>query len=509
MTSSASDDGPRVERPGMISVRQQPSFIRLVYSFALAPGGRQSEHRKPAAAVLAQLKERAPGFGWEDRKILYDYVLPHLADHMNAQDERDGEGEVGHWWRFAGGHPPTWALRVNADREVELTLNSVEFVFFRTGIGMLLLEIDPVSDLLDDWQDALHLSRFYRLPPPEGANDEVEYSEPRSVFARRAPRLIPVEGDSSGAYWAGGLQGAKPCGFGRLIAGLMDELFGDRTWERASVPGLLAPFSALFVDWPEANEVSKFEALYRWRRQLRSSATVHAGDQRDLHAELRTYATDMWLAYSSEGGGFFAGNAPHDDFFDHDLPDHLRRPYAFGYLLALHQRLALSRFSEQIGRVVGASRGLWTSDSPPRDEIALLQDDFLEYLTRCHFVQVLRTANHHANYKVWEEVLEVDAFATEVELELRLLYERSTVAERILADNRRDRLAGRVNAAVLGIAVPTVVLAILAVAYPSGLGLLLTIVLTLTSIISGVGIGWLAATDASGDRRASARGPSA
>jgi len=202
----------------------------------------------------------------------------------------------------------------------------------------------------------------------------------------------------------------------------------------------------------------------------------------------------MWLAYSSEGGGFFAADAPRDHFFDHELPDHLRRPYAFGYLLALHQRLALAAFSGRIARVVTASRGQWTADSPPPRALALLQDDFLEYLTRCHFAQVLRTANHHANYKAWEEVLEVPAFAREVEQQLRHLYERSVVADRIIDEGRRTDMSGRLNAAVLGITLPTVVLAILTVVYPAGLALALTVGLTAGSALTGAAIGWLAAT---------------
>jgi hypothetical protein len=460
---------------GGVTIRTGPSSIRLIYAFALEPGRRD---------VLAELRQRAGDLGWQDRRILDDYVLPHLADHINVDEGQDGATEVGHWWRFDRALPARWTLRVNASREVDFRLESVELLYFRTGIGMLLLEIDPDSERLEDWQDVLHLTRFYQLPDDEGG---------RRVFARRAARLTPSTDDGVSAAWSERLAPRRPGGFGPLIHHLLTDVFGDSAWKRASVPGLLSPFSAFFIDCEGVAEEVRFEARYRWRRQLSSTAVVAAVED-DLHAQLRPYADDMWLAYSSEGGGFFAADAPRTHFFDHELPDHLRLPYTLGYLLALHQRLALGRFSERIARVVASSRGRWTPDQPPRDEIALLQDDFLEYLTRCHFAQVFRTTNHHTSHRTWQEALEVPAFVQEVKLQLRHLYERTITADRIIDEKRRTGLSGRVNAALLGITLPMVVLAILAVAYPGGLGLALAIGVTAGAALVGTATGWLTAT---------------
>lgn len=486
-----------------ISVRAEPSFIRLIYSFAPEPRYHRSDVEQISThALFNQVKQRACAAGWKDRRILYEYVLPHLADHLNAP-QAESSDEVGHWWKYEGDVPSKWVLALAKDRCIEITLNSVELLYFRTGVGMLILEIDPVSESLDDWQGVLHHCRFYRLADGPKSTESmrgeltgtIEDSRDQNrsgIFARRSRCILPI-GEFDQSISSTKLRNENHFGFGILVEELLTPLFEDRSWERSTIPGLLTPFSAFFLDWNDVDEDAQFEALYRWRRQLNPNAPVVATHHSDLNAALQVYGHDMWLAYSSEGGGFFGADMPQHGFFDHELPRHLRRPYAFGFLLALHERLALARFSERIGRVVASSRGEWSSTTPPRAQLAELQDDFLEFQTRCRFVQVLRTANHHENYRRWEEVLEVSAFATEVEDELRRLFERSQLADQIIDSRRLAQVSTRVNTAVLGFALPTVVLAILTLAWPSGTGFATAAVITLVSTIVGAFVGWLSA----------------
>ena len=470
-------------------VDADPAFIRLIYSFAL------DGDRAATADVFRHVKRTAHRRGWRDRKILSEFVLPHLANYLNASStptdddsvDRVDDGidtELGHWWERREPIPTRWNLSIRKDRSVELEVNKIEFLLFQsTGIGMLIFDVDVLSDRLEDWQDALHHMRLYRLPSPEDGEPDARDQARRGVFARRARRIEPLNGERDRFDTRG-----KSFGFGLLIAGLLDELVPDRQWENASVPGLLLPYSAFFVRWGEGcTERDQFEALYRWRRQLTSIAPVHAVDHDDLNAWLKPYGTGMWLSYSVDGGGFFGADLPDHDFFTSTMPDHLRRPYGFGFLLALHQRLALSRFSEQIGRVVADTpRGAL----PSRELIAELQDGFLEFLTRSRFVQVLRTTNHHANYQEWERAFQVKDFSDEVELELRSLFERAVVQEQISSDSRADRVGRRVNMVGLGFAFPAVITGMLAIAYPEGLPLAQTALVTAGATVAGLTIGW-------------------
>ena len=233
-----------------VTVRAEPSFIHLLYAFTVDQDDAPREDGDSVgAAVLAAVKSHARDRGWVDRRIHTDYVLPHLAEHMNAEHPGDTEDEVGHWWRFDGTLPREWVLHASASREILLGLTSVDFILYRTGIGMLRLGLEARSDSIEDWQDALHLSRFYDLP---GAGPEGTTARRSSIFARRAKRITAVDG----ACLAGGdaLVGHGRHGFGHLVAHLMGGLLDRVGWQRSAVPGLLTPYSAFFVDWKEADE---------------------------------------------------------------------------------------------------------------------------------------------------------------------------------------------------------------------------------------------------------------
>ncbi|MFZ4434575.1 MAG: hypothetical protein ACOYOQ_15390, partial [Microthrixaceae bacterium] len=266
--------------PDRTIVDAEPSFVRLVYSFAV------EGNRDTAADVFRQVKSAAEDHGWRDRKILSEFVLPHLANYLNTPDDdgdddlpdtqadaNDNDVELGHWWERREPIPTRWRLSIRKDVSVELEVNKIEFLLFQaTGIGMLIFDVDVLSDRLEDWQDALHHMRLYRLPAQGPGKADPRDQARRGVFARRARAIEPLNGERERFDNAG-----ESFGFGMLIRGLLDELVPDGQWEHASVPGLLLPYSAFFVRWGSTTTPrDQFEAVFRWRRQLTSIAPVNA-----------------------------------------------------------------------------------------------------------------------------------------------------------------------------------------------------------------------------------------
>jgi hypothetical protein len=470
---------------GTAATVDKASFIRLVYSF--------HHEAVPAHEVVDRIAHDQTRFDWADRTIIKTYVLPHLAEHINVAPHEDTR-EVAHWWELnidAAGHrrvPDRWILHATKSRTMGVLVDRVELVVFATHIGFLIIDVRPMSDELDDWLDLLHLGRFYRLPSQvESASGseplDIAHENSRddaNTFSRRAVLVQPDVDDPGESFTTSG----ERLGFGSLIATLVGDALGEASWTRASTPGRMFAYSGFSIDAEEPQLVQ--EASYRWGKMLRSTSVVRplAGDEAAIVTV--PYAEGIHFSLSMDGGGLFAAGAPDSHFFESDLFHHAHRPYFFGFLLAAHQRLSLTRHSEQVANI-------WQGGRPNAEGLERLQDDFLFYLSSCSFVQVMQTANHHAHHRKWLEVLEVERFQSEVESELRRLYERVSIRDQIEMARSRDReerraklVDGRLAGLGLAFALPSLGLAAMSVVVPDGASTAAVIAVTLVLTLPGI-----------------------
>jgi hypothetical protein len=408
-------------------------------------------------------------YDWVDREIITPFLLPHLSRHLNVPRAESGalsEFEVAHWWTLgkksltenpAGHIPVNWRLDLG-ERSIAFSIQNIELALFRTFVGFLVIEISPDSNASEDFIDLAHHVRFYNMQQDAGARTS-------QVYSRRAKVISPIRPKPDGPEVSStGMVGLAP-----LIHELVSDALDKTAWSAAHVPGRLTAYSALFAR-SEAEDPSReaFLLEYRWRRFLHSRSSVAATAHDDLQSNLVPYAQGMSFSYSLDGGGFFGINVPNDQFFLTELPEHIRRPYFFGFILACHQRLTLTAFSSSISDV-------WRDGDVKPSEIRDLEDTFLVYLASCSFIQVMQTANHHASHRKWLEVLEVEPFQREVESELDRLYKRMTIDEQIHRRADRDRDDDRtrhtervVAAAGLAFAFPSLGLAAYALVEPNG-----------------------------------------
>jgi hypothetical protein len=274
----------------------------------------------------------------------------------------------------------------------------------------------PTSNAVADWLDFLHHFRFVR-----GQRSVCVWGERRLGLdpVSKLPQCGPFFPDP-----AGGL-GSYPDGFGtfgEFIGSLLGSvcLAEDHApwWQEAFVPGQLLPFAALYADGMD--DASVCELTYRFRQFFNSDQEIHpAGvDLESDHPLLLPYAAGQWFAFTLDGGGFLACDAPQgNSFFRQTLPEHIRTSYFLLFLLALHQRFALIRLSKEVAEhwFVGSDH---TSPEERERIFTRIRNRLLSFTVRGHFVQVMQREHHHCCYRKWLEVFQIDELYQEVRDEI-------------------------------------------------------------------------------------------
>ena len=199
----------------------------------------------------------------------------------------------------------------------------------------------------------------------------------------------------------------------QLIAGLLETASIEgkdcHWWDDVFVPGRFLVYAGLFVNGLADGEEGQLRLLYRLRHFFRPAQPLlpAAEDRRRDHPGLLAYAEGQWFVFSQEGGVFAACNSPKHEFFRVTLPSHLRDQYFLLFLLALHQRSALMRLSEEVAK-------MWRPAPSTEDYVGLAQNfarlrsDLLLFKARSYFMQVMQRENHHRCFAKWQETLQIE-----------------------------------------------------------------------------------------------------
>jgi hypothetical protein len=156
-------------------------------------------------------------------------------------------------------------------------------------------------------------------------------------------------------------------------------------------------------------------------------------------------------------------------------------------LLVLHQRFALMGLSEAV-----AQHWLVNGDAGSEEErevaFARIRDGLLSFTARGHFIQVMQREHHHRCYRKWQETFQVEQLYQEVHHEVREMYDyllmrrtariqqlqeeqrrqlvagaQAEVARERAAQERAQRLEGRISTLGVGIGVPALILSFLGI----------------------------------------------
>jgi hypothetical protein len=123
--------------------------------------------------------------------------------------------------------------------------------------------------------------------------------------------------------------------------------------------------------------------LYRVRNFFPAQRVIVPSpqDMRLEHPMLLPYVDKCWFMFSHEGGAFVAVNAPNTHFFRVEMPNHLKEQYFLLFLLALQQKFALMRLSQDV------SENWLKGDFRYRARsFELIRNDFLDFTARgCFF----------------------------------------------------------------------------------------------------------------------------
>lgn len=474
-----------------MKVAKDSSFIHFVYPFLFEAG--IFEHR---AAVIqsAQWQGREQMLPrWEKQGFPKDDLLAHVERYLNPPE---GTPPTAYLWQMH--HDPLHSPHcLGADAEWKLVLpkkeipfqwgdvrlnglrlNGVRLALFRIGVGLLSFAATVKSNRVADWLDFLHYFRFVR------GQRGVKVRAQRRTGKEQVSPFFPEP--------AGGLQ-KHPDGqsfFGEVLEAILHTASlkkgGEVNWWReVFVPGQLIPFAVLYVDGEDVTDRQVGELLYRVRNFFPSEREI-APSTEDLrldHPSLLTYAEREWFVFSLEGGAFVAINAPRNEFFCQTLPDHLRSQYFLLFLLALHQKFALTSLSQEV-----SEHWLSGNERERMQAFQRIRDVLLDFIARGYFTQVMQREHHHRVYRKWQEVFQVEQLYREVSDEVREMHEH-------LVSEQTRRLERRLNLIGALIGVPALVMGFLSInlygitAKEEGLPLWVALLLGALSFALG-GLAW-------------------
>jgi hypothetical protein len=384
---------------------------------------------------------------WETWDIAADDdLLPHVGKYINAPVDGRLQATV-HFRQLVaealesphglgGGarRPVDWRC-VHGGRDDPFTLLGAGLALFESGVGFLSVDIGMPLDGTDAWGNLCHYFRFTRRAGNAGV------------------RAVRTEGEVARPFFpdpAGGCARYRDDGlttFSFVIEALRATVSiagdADDWWSDVYLPHQMVPWAMVFArDVPEERIP---HLLYALRHFFHSAQPVRPAPE-DLrlegNREILAYAERMWFLTNLDGGGFVACDAPMDDaFFSESLPHSLRNAYYLVFLLALHQRFALTDLSERVSATWIAGQGETLAER--QAAFSVIHDALLAFTAREMSVQVMQREQYHRCYRRWQEVFQVSALYDEVTDEVREMYEELSL---LLREEQRRQLAARAEA---------------------------------------------------------------
>ncbi len=417
---------------------------------------------------------------WQKASFPKDDLLSHVERYLNPPEETAPTALL---WEMNGnalqspsglGANCDWKMSVDGKKQIAFKFKDVKLALFRIGVGFINFETCLDSNSIDDWLDFLHFFRF------AGGQRGVRLKAERKTGKEQTEPFFPSI--------AGGTE-KHPDGTGTLmdiVSPLLQALAKKEWWQEVFIPKQLIPFATIFVDKDNLTENEVAKLIYRVRNFFPSTREISPScdDLRFDHPSLLSYADKMWFIFSHEGGAFLAFNAPQTDFFRRELPNHLRDQYFLLFLLALHQKFALMRLSQEV-----SEHWLKGSTFERSRVFERIRNDLLDFTARGYFTQVMQREHHYRVYRKLQEVLQIEQLYREVSDEVREMHE-------YLVAEQTKRLEERLNLFATFIGVPTLVFGFLSInlygitAKEEGLPLLTAILFGVISFCAG-GIIWL------------------
>jgi hypothetical protein len=413
-----------------MEIDSKASFIHFVYPFLFDP---DTFAARAAAIDQAEGQNRKGSFRiWESDQFPEDDLLAHVADYLNPPSDKMPTARL---WKLSELASGVWGVRGRADWHLKTSKFALPFqigdsraahftlqlVLFRDGVGFLTVYAKPVSHEISDWLNFLHFFRFARGQRGVCLQGEHRLGlDPVSKTVQCGP-FFPGP--------AGGLENHPDgCGpFGEIIDSLLSSacLMTDLApwWREVFVPGQLLPYVGLYADGINSTAIPGL--TYQFRQFFNTDQEMHPSseDLRLDHPLLLPYAERQWFTFSLEGGGFLACDAPPDNlFFRQTLPDHLRTSYFLLFLLALHQRFALIRLSEEVAEHWFVSHEYGSLEERER-VFTRIRDALLSFTVRGHFAQVMQREHHHLCYRKWLEVFQIAELYQEVRDEVSHIHD--------------------------------------------------------------------------------------
>jgi hypothetical protein len=409
------------------SVDRRASSLRFVYPFLFEGESLRARASAITGAAWTSGDRRHPV--WRPAAFPTDDLLSHVAAFLNPAPssaltarlwQMDGSALRSPAVLGGGARNPgaDWRLGTPAG-ELPFVIAAVEVALFPHGVGFLTVTAMPVSSRSRDWFDFGHHFRFAageRACPV--AASRVTGLDPST----RKPTRIEYFPELAGGMTGDGTGRRR---FAAVIDGLLGYARRDaeegRWWREVFVPGMLLPFSCLFIDGLADAEVPA--ALYRARNFFHHRQLVHPSraDPGPEDSRILDYARHQWFFFSLNGGGFLACDAPSTPFFRETLPAHVTAKYFLLFLLALQQRFVLMRLSQQVATewVVNEEH---ISDSARAAAFARIRDDLLAFTAQGYFAQTMQEEHHHRCYQRWQEAFQLTRLYEEVSTEVREMH---------------------------------------------------------------------------------------
>ena len=439
------------------SVDPEPSFLHGVYPFSFQPDiFDERVHKVEKARHIFRRSGRKVDV-WHEQKVAHDELLSNMAGFLNPPTDVPATARI---WRLNDELQHVWGIADQADwslmlrgREIPFRLGelgqetfAVQLALFRVGIGFLTVRIKPMSDDIDDWTDLLHYFRFADGQRAVGVSASQRTSRDRldSFFPEPA---LEIRRNNPGAV-------------SDLLRAILrfniSEPGAPDWWSEVFRPRQLLPFAALFVhNVPEAERpllVYRIRNLFHARQELHPSSEDLCMDAPNVLA----YTDQQWLLYSREGGSFIAFDPPRTPFFQKTLPSHLRDQYFLLFLLALHQRLALTSLSEQVARHWLPTRSGYAGQKQREQAFERIRDTLLVLVARGRFTQVMQREHHHRAYRQWRATFEIDDLYRDVSEQVREMHD-------FLLEQRVSRLETRLSQFGFLIGIPVLLIGFLGI----------------------------------------------
>jgi hypothetical protein len=422
-----------------VTVNHHSSFIYFVYPFTF-DADRFTQFNETVDRATIQSKNQDIKI-WQATSLPKDDLLFHVANYLNPSNTEKATAKS---WKLSNDNRICSHFGLDAQWKLYLKKKKIDFywgqkgnkkrnkkgrgvdgvsmILFNGGVGFLIVQVQPIGNILLDWLDFLHFFRF--LVPRQGTEVKAYKKTDKGDEDYFPKKLGNANCDRSV--------------FKAVVMALLQTVSREIWWDDIFVPDRLIPFVCLYVNDLPQSEINPFHLLYKLQHFFNSNQGEYpAPEHLDPNPQpWLAYARNHWFIFTLEGGTFLAIDSPEEVFFKETLPQHLKSQYFLLFLLAQYQRFALMSLSQQVAN-------FWLAAEEQRlQEFERIRDRLFLFTARGYFTQVMQRDNYHRCYRKWQEVLQLEQLYREVHDEVHEMQEylNSQSLRRLeVAEKQRER----------------------------------------------------------------------